>query len=373
MVDEVKMGKKTLSEIIDSRNRVNISNYIFDKSKKEVVSNDPLTIEFTRVIFMKNIEREVTRGLRKTEIYEIQNLLEALLVFFANIKDEKRTDAVIPSRTKIDEVFAPRGFYRSFSGSKLCGSTLDKAEKLIRKYLSMFLDNKSQFKIKNVNFDDGCFIVNNIKFQIQKERLNALIKTTSDPKVILMMILRYNSMLIQGQQWNIPRVIHELFLKEFEVQLEGFASPLNSQMLMLTKEAKFCSIFPDTDKVFGSQGDFFSLDSSYFVNKTSFVNPPFIFELMDKLGKRIYHHLSRVNSRFIVTVPERSSYYFEISNDYLEEKIVLEKGEYYFEIENDDRSIVKPFFSIVILIYSKGMKQKEYPMKEKVLAAMKTE
>lgn len=69
---------------------------------------------------------------------------------------------------------------------------------------------------------------------------------------ITILLMRYDIYSEFGS-WNIPRAVYDvLFNAGF--MMEGFASPLDSQLLGRAPYVKYCSVFPDTDKYFGSQG-----------------------------------------------------------------------------------------------------------------------
>ena len=93
------------------------------------------------------------------------------------------------------------------------------------------------------------------------------------------MVLRYKSIGIGGQQWNMPFANYKYLNNKYDLSVEGFASPINSQLIRISPEKKFCSIFYDTDHWFGSLGSFFDLDIS---DKSICVNPPYMELIMVK-------------------------------------------------------------------------------------------
>ena len=134
---------------------------------------------------------------------------------------------------------------------------------------------------------------------IPQERINVLLKMGTLEEIIIM-IMRYSFISVRGsQQWACPRKLYENLIKLYDIEIEGFASPLNSQMMMISKKkGNYCSLFFDTDKVFGSLGSFFEQD---FQGKRVFINPPFhprfILDVYNKI-------MSETGAFYIVVLPE---------------------------------------------------------------------
>ena len=63
-----------------------------------------------------------------------------------------------------------------------------------------------------------------------------------------------------GQHWSIPHKVYKYLNNTYNINYVGFASPLN---ICKIEGIKFCSIFKDTDEVFGSLGSFFNIDINY--------------------------------------------------------------------------------------------------------------
>jgi hypothetical protein len=96
------------------------------------------------------------------------------------------------------------------------------------------------------------------------------------------MILRYAIFDTSNQQWSIGIKLYEHISNIFDISFEMFASPLNFNMNM------FCSIFLDTDKIFGSVGSFYNLSLEKLLNqniKGVFFNPPYLPILMNYTTK----------------------------------------------------------------------------------------
>ena len=111
---------------------------------------------------------------------------------------------------------------------------------------------------------------------ISAERYNSLGKKDD---AIMTCMLRYSSVVATSQQWQIPRAMYKVLVDKYDVTLEAFASPLNSQLILIpNKKMKFCSLFPDVDSVFGSVGRF--METS-FSGLSVAVNPPYVLSVLE--------------------------------------------------------------------------------------------
>lgn len=110
-----------------------------------------------------------------------------------------------------------------------------------------------------------------------EDLLNALLERGTLEQLACV-CLRYACILQQAQQWANPTEFYDILVGKYNASIEGFASPLNSRIILQSKDAVFCSLFPDVDAPFGSIGSFF--DQSY-VGKTATVCPPYTIFIFD--------------------------------------------------------------------------------------------
>lgn len=76
---------------------------------------------------------------------------------------------------------------------------------------------------------------------------------------IARMMMRYNSIIYTGSVLCIPETAWGVLVNEFDVWAEAYTTPLTSQITVSNGYGKyFCSLFTDTDRVFGSMGNFFN-------------------------------------------------------------------------------------------------------------------
>jgi hypothetical protein len=97
-------------------------------------------------------------------------------------------------------------------------------------------------------------------------------------------ILRYSSLLDRGQQWGLTQDHFDNLYKLCNVKNEGFASPLNSRLMKY--KGVFCSLFKDTDEIFGSIGNFFSININDYPGNWQ-INPPFIESILERTVDKI--------------------------------------------------------------------------------------
>ena len=101
---------------------------------------------------------------------------------------------------------------------------------------------------------------------------------------ILTAALRYASIFSETRHIGPPERVYQLFYN-WGVRHEGFASPFNARLLG-KEDARFYSLFYDTDAIFGSGGSFFDLEELP-DNGHWCLDPPFIEETMEQVDSII--------------------------------------------------------------------------------------
>jgi hypothetical protein len=180
-----------------------------------------------------------------------------------------------------------------------------------------------------------------IKIPMSKQRYDML--QSYDKELLTRMFLRYSTLINNGQQWALPHVQFKHLVEHYGVNHEGFASPLNSGLLSLNTNGKFCSLFKDTDEVFGSIGSFF--DQTMYTDPVDIigleklniegeekvkgpvspkhwvVNPPFIISVMERTTDKILRELDtafdlNVNVMVVYILPSWTDFdeYIKIQN-----------------------------------------------------------
>lgn len=228
---------------------------------------------------------------------------------------------------------------------------------------------------ENSDLEEITIAVNNQEFSISKllrDRLydnylqygltNNLTTSLEDfYERISTMILRYRSMMMRGNQFAIPPELAAYMIHHFHVLIEGFASPINSNFTM--HELPYCSLFPDTDKYFGSLGSFYNQD---FTNKGVFCNPPYTEIDINLTCDKIFqdcHRIERKNMEepdptkkewifYILNIPiwqDMESIHRLMDSPYLIKTYYLDPGKFY-HVDNVRASKV-PIRSSKLLLF----------------------
>ena len=100
-----------------------------------------------------------------------------------------------------------------------------------------------------------------------------------DPRDVVELLLRYECLCPQGQQWAVPKSWLESIKAEYGLDLIAFASPINKGV-----DAPYCSGYTE-DKRFGSLGSVFKLGPDWIEQFslrrcTIEINPPFIEQIL---------------------------------------------------------------------------------------------
>ena len=178
------------------------------------------------------------------------------------------------------------------------------------------------------------------------------------------MILRYSSMLIGSQNWNIPYNVYKILVDKYKITIEGFSSPINSQIMYFGKDKQFGSLFIDTDKIFGSIGNIFDQN---LVGKCFTLNPPYVLDVMDKCADKAIETIdtAKKNNKptfiFLTVANWIGAYYYEkLKKHKLSKHIILEKYKHYYENSNDDDNKIIAKFDSSIFILSYGYNYENY-------------
>ena len=136
--------------------------------------------------------------------------------------------------------------------------------------------------------------------------------------------LRYASIFSETRHIGPPEGVYQLFYR-WGVRHEGFASPFNARLLG-KENAKFYSLFYDTDAIFGSGGSFFDLkkmpDNGHWC-----LDPPFIEETMQRVDQIIADCKNKEAGFSILYIIPASH---EPANT-PDETLTLKAGKHYYE------------------------------------------
>ena len=156
-----------------------------------------------------------------------------------------------------------------------CRNISRKLALLAKKITAQSRDAADPVVIADLGVKGCAFVFKGINLRISHQHLSKLRElyqgSTNFNNDVFCLLLRYKALHGGGFQASLPACVFDVLKREFGVEMEGFASPLNSRF------SCFCSAFPDTDAVFGSLGSFFE----FCPRSGSFaLNPPFVGDLI---------------------------------------------------------------------------------------------
>ena len=286
-----------------------------------------LNQEFKRFTYIDKI-----KNLKHANMYEYLNSLDSLFIDMANLISEGNSKGKPNSGDKIFiNLDKTHPIWTHFSKRMKDNKLQDRSVK-IREIINQFLDDDQTY---NVRFTKrgNTFMCGRFKFELPSFRIEALEKRGSLEEIITM-ILRYQCMVARGNHWNIPLKFYKYLYENEGVRIEGFSSPLNSQLMLLGDDVQFCSLFPDTDKVFGSIGSFFDLDEPEAIS----VSPPYTEKLINEC---IIKSLEWKNTRLYYNVPMWTDMPgYDMLDKTAAKKNVYYAGQFYYE-NNGEKMMFK--------------------------------
>lgn len=303
---------------------------LWNSIRPSVISNK-LDKEVSRWDQVKNMLDESQKGLNPKQKYEMKNILERWLLTLANDKREGE-DAIFDKR-KLNLQYSATSKMLSEMKDKHIFSPNPRFNSIIQyamHYLSFTSYPRSNLPII---IDENTVQINNYVRKLPPGKLQILLGLNNSLEVLGTMIMRYACLLIGGQQWAVPLELYQFIVERYGVTIEGFASPINSQILYINTSLNYCSLFLDTDQPYGSLGDFFSVD---FLGKSVYVNPPYVFDIMNRVSQKVIQICSNAGMsfvRFFITVPEwtDAQYYIELmSSSFLVFHHSFPKGRHYY-------------------------------------------
>ena len=192
--------------------------------------------------------------------------------------------------------------------------------------------------------------INQYQRQLPPGKLKILLELNPDVNLLGAMIMRYACLLVGGQQWALPLEIHRYMVERYKVTVEGFASPINSQILYINKNLNYCSVFKD-DAPYGSLGSFFDQDFTGNI----YANPPYINDIMYKMALKIIDSCSTRPVRFFITVPEwMDAEYYQLLNTSIYKVFDhgFKKGQHYYVDTNAGFQRIPAYFGTHLFVLS---------------------
>ena len=174
------------------------------------------------------------------------------------------------------------------------------------------------------------------------------------PFDIVRMLLRYSIFDMSNQQWSIGITLYDNISSLLDIGFEMFASPLNFNMNM------FCSLFLDTDKTFGSVGNFYNITVDKLLNlglRGVFYNPPYLPLLMattTKMCISLLNKMHQLGTDFTVVsfLPNwNDADYIQsfLVSGYTVFQQVIPKGQYVLH-EKDRGKLIRGTFDLLFIV-----------------------
>jgi len=337
---------------------------------------DKIVMEYNRYVTTKKmLELLYKNCVDDREKYEAKNILERWLLASANLKSS-------------DPVYSPEIIKNPEHeiNKKLVSELLEKrlyvtekyaeaALKEILKFPGNFLENTTPVTKNNLNSIiclsrlDKLIVISYLDFtkEISQIRYETLLKK-GNISYIMFAILRYASIISSSQHWSMSLENYQKYVREYKVDIEGFASPFNSQIILIDDNARFCSIFKDTDEIFGSLGDFMEAD---FQGHSVAINPPYVVSIMNSMvDKCLLECQKAMNNKnkvrfFIIFAAwkDTKAYNLLVTSSFLKHTSELAPGKHYYidsniPIPNGQYRKIYAKFATVFFVLSYGFSDK---------------
>ena len=331
----------------------NIETNIFTQQKEEI--NNTFTILSHHLLFNQDLDNY--DRLHNTSYYKKM----------CNEYNEKKIRLTPEKLLAIDKAIidSNKSFYRQCQldlSYKINTNTINPKFKGIS--CSITLQNNEYFIIKYKDYYKV----------ISVNRYYKLMKNYDKPYPfdIVRMLLRYSIFDMSSQQWSIGDSLYEDISEIFNISFEMFASPLNFNMNM------FCSIFYDTDYIFGSVGSFYSLDINKLLIqniKGVFFNPPYLPLLMNNSTKQCLYILDEMNKlgidfsvvSFLPNWEDADYIKNFLSSKYTVDSRIVNKGNYILH-EKDKGKLINGTFDILVIVLN-SMKSSWNSEKKSVISS----
>jgi len=313
-----------------------------NQTHEKIQAITKLNREFSRYRYVQGMLEQMTAGLGPKSKYEAKNILERWLLNLAN--DEVRSSSS-------DPIFSTNKLQRDYPATLKMRSEMDekaipqeKIENVLRlelEYLNLkdtAGTNRTYPAVSSVRLNDKGVEVSGETFPIFGPRKDLLLSINPSVELLALMLVRYGCLLPSGQQWAIPKSVYQHLVSRYNVTVEGFASPVNSQIVSVRPDLRFCSLFPDTDVPYGSLGSFF--DQS-FEGQSVMANPPFVPAILESTVQHINRICSTATGpvRFFLWVPDWTDadwYQSLLDSRYRAFDMQLRRGSYHYtDIEGD--------------------------------------
>lgn len=269
------MSNETLSwsQLITSADKKNTHD---NSADKEQLIEYKIEEEYYLNVLIKKVYNKIVYSFSKKSSYILKNIWERFLLCAA--EEAHQSNQYLLNNIHVEDNCAHKFI------SECANKSLQIDMKLWNECINMLQNWKARFGEEKIEYQpivdtNNTFIYKKFKKVLNKELYNRLLKLGSRES-ILWVLLRYDNICDRKYHMMIPRESIDKFIERNEKFIEGYASPLSCQSLMSDKidikNVKYCSLFNDTDKTFGSMGNIHDVQFSEFMGITLLLNPPCI-------------------------------------------------------------------------------------------------
>lgn len=285
---------------------------------------------------------------RDHNIYEIRNCIERFLLTRANQDNINILNKKEIGYIQLIDELKNKTRNRLDIVAPVVNEIRKKVHEFVNRDLSQVKGDRSQLIVGNSFVQYRDYVRN-----IEPERIAA--KKTTDPELSLgLMIMMYASILPGPQHWNASEQHYRIYYQH-GIRVEGFASPINAQLLAIDETTKFCSLFPQVDSIFGSLGSFFDVEFGSEYEKVA-VGPPYTAELLNRIADKLIRACEGPHRvRFYVTHAnwaDAEGYIKMLKSKYLVYHEVVPRGKHYYMNTNvvPNEKIVAQFETVLFVL-----------------------
>jgi hypothetical protein len=237
-------------------------------------------------------EKKITLKSSKKSLRQIVSDNLAMWISINLMTKKKLDDPIIPSNAKLNDVFIKTLVYLgkiNIQKSKESFKKMDiakKCNKIVKEikrennepYNNVFFI-KNKLIYKDAKFTKKIYCSNNLYHHLKKRYIKNI--TSKEDKIefhnkIFCLLLRYKTLMGNSHQFAMNTDFKDALRKEYNINMECFASSINVHY------DKYCSMFYDIEKDFGSYGNFYLIK---YIKGFYIANPPYenyMLELMVK-------------------------------------------------------------------------------------------
>lgn len=280
--------------------------------------------------------------LRAPSVYEVLNCVERFTLSSANLYTPSKHEK---SRVYHSKVLELPPFEKLLSELLSLRTLMMVERSVLSKEIKALIEENLTYPDTPIEessiYVDGPYLKLGDLSVFCSRRVNLLLEKGYLPA--MRVITRYASVVAGGQQWGVP-FDHFAYLHDtFGVRNEAFASPLNSRAIE-HKDGRFCSLFKETDEVYGSLGSVF--DCHFSEHKGAWTaNPPFVEDIMERFSRHLLEEMDRAKELTIFVIlpgwSDAKGYTLLRDSKYLVRDLRLEAGSFFFEAPNRDSIIVR--------------------------------